>query len=179
MKNLWANIKIVSLRSAAFLNRNTGFMILLSIIIISCGLFLAINGIRSQQTPIVLTHDNVIKLLEENNKLQQQNKTLAQENNRLADRQIFYIKCVAELFARHTRDDQPIEIVDITKCTTQSSQPTSSSKNGNVSALPPNNTQTPDQNQSKEPQEPNENPDEGGLTGMINRTVDRIMEWFQ
>jgi cell division protein FtsB len=55
-------------------------------------------------------------LSEDNKKLSQDNKALSEQNNRLADQSNHYLDCIAQLFAKHTRDNLPIIIEDLNNC---------------------------------------------------------------
>jgi cell division protein FtsB len=52
------------------------------------------------------------------------NKKLAEQNNRLATQNAAHIDCIASLFARYTRDHQPIVLYDLNTCTAIASRAT-------------------------------------------------------
>ncbi len=58
-------------------------------------------------------------LSEDNKKLSQDNKALSEQNNSLADQSNRYLDCIAQLFAKYTRDYKPIIITDLNICAAQ------------------------------------------------------------
>lgn len=60
--------------------------------------------------------EKISALSEDNKKLSQDNKALSEQNIRLADQSNRYLNCLAELFAKHSRDGIPIVITDLDTC---------------------------------------------------------------
>lgn len=100
-------------RVQLFLHRHwreirTWFIIVLGVAILFL-LFKALGHIRT------LGEDNRV-LIAQTKEISEDSKALGVQNERLAKRNSRHIQCIADLFARYTRDNQPITIVDLTKC---------------------------------------------------------------
>lgn len=86
----------------------TWFIIILGIAILFL-LFKALGHIRT------LGEDNRV-LIAQTKQISEDSKALGLQNERLAKRNSRHIQCIAELFAKYTRDNQPITITDLDKC---------------------------------------------------------------
>lgn len=125
-----------------------------------------------------LSQDNK-KLQENSNRLSEDNKALSKENQALSKQNRDQVECIAQLFAKFTRDGLPIFIEDLDKCETESGNPQNSKSNPgsnnqssndntkNKSKNPDNKQSTPD----KKNNQPN-NPQPQKKKSLVQRVVD-------
>ena len=78
--------------------------------------YLTLVKIESQQRPLTDTSQRLEELVAQNKELSRQNGVLLERTVYLADRNIYYSKCVARLFSQYTQTQQPIKIDNIFKC---------------------------------------------------------------
>lgn len=160
---------------ASYFRRNySSIMIVIIFICVFALLGYAINGQRID-TELVKKQDEQIQ---EVKKLGEVNKKLIEENVYLADRGIFYSKCIARIIAEFTQNtSDPITIEDISKCDfeargkkfTQSFEPTINSERNLPSAL----TGEPDKNSPKtEPDNPGPPPSPPPNRSPLDRLID-------
>lgn len=86
------------------------------------------NGRKANTTlgQIAKLSEKVQQLGEDNKALSQQNRDLSKQNKDLSQKQVDYTKCGFELFAKFTRDGQPIAIQDLARCVFSSPSTSSS-----------------------------------------------------
>ncbi len=77
------------------------------------------------QTKIIAERTQTIA--EQSKTIAEQNNVIAAQNKRIAQDSQKHIDCIAELFARYTRDNLPITIEDLTTCQATQAEPVASS----------------------------------------------------
>lgn len=118
--------------------------------------YLTLGKIEAQQAPLVETVRKQEELIAQNKELSKQNGILLDRTIFLANRNIYYSKCIAGLFSEYTQTGRPIVVTKISKCETKS--------NGVSSTVVPTAATTPvAQESSSEPElgsNPEPEPDE-------------------
>ncbi len=91
--------------------------IFLVIAIIFLGQFIKLTYKTAEGVQIAKDNSTASKtLLTKVADLSADNKKLAEQNNQLAHENAAHIDCIATLFARYTRDHEPITLIDINTC---------------------------------------------------------------
>lgn len=139
------------------------------------GGFFAIYSLVSIQTQGKVTADQTKLIAEQAKTIAEQNKALAEQGNKIAVESQAHIDCIAELFARHTRDDKPITITDLTTCQTRANAavnttPTEPEAETPNMTIPPSapEPQDPDPNRPEDPHPPIDN------RNMLQKVLDDI-----
>jgi len=97
----------------SFVRRNYATIIMVIIFFCVFGLLgYAIDGQRSDQKLIERQNEQLNEVIKNQKNIQ----AIGEDVIFLADRGIFYNKCVARLFVEYTQDQQPIELENLTKC---------------------------------------------------------------
>lgn len=107
-------------------------------------------------------------------KLSKSNKNLSLENRELAKDNRAYNLCTAKLFAKYTRDNQPISIKNLKKCTVENvgkgqSDSTNSTSRGNSDS----GTNSKSSTKSKQPDKPSD-PDEPEPPTLLDEIIETI-----
>lgn len=147
----------------------------IALLLLILTLFGGYQSYRKTAEGVEIAKDNslIIKQLAEDNKrLSEQNKQLSEENRRLAAQNQAYIKCIADVFARYTRDFRPVIIEDLAKCKTPTSDTQQSTTSSDTST--PSNPQPQTENkQSPKPDNPNQ-PEQP--PGIVERAGDIVCD---
>lgn len=80
------------------------------------GSLLALYMLVNIQTQGKATADQTKIIAEQAKIIAEQNKALAEQNNQIATESQSHVDCIAELFARYTRDGRSITITDLSTC---------------------------------------------------------------
>lgn len=105
-----------------------------------------------------------------------QTKTAIEENQSIAKQNRSYSRCIAQIFAKYTRDDVPIRILDLDTCTTDSqTKATNDTKTGGTAPGDSPSTEptpAPNSSQPSQPSQPQNPPPDNRSN--LERAVDLV-----
>jgi hypothetical protein len=124
-------------------------------VLICLGIFILVVMFINNSTSTKQTAMNTNRIVKNQDQTLAAIRALSQETKNSSDSNGRHIDCIAELFAKFTRDGQPIDGLDLDHCKADSlSSPPSVTQNNTSQTIPNQNSNKPDQNQQPKVSQP-------------------------